>query len=102
MSRALSLAGFQVTIIGRFWVTAEALFAKEGRVFSVGTVAMKIHNPKLARELWKEDEDGDTWEYMYFLEDVGRVDVPYEKFNIAAGYKVNNVIRGFNVLPEEK
>ena len=23
MSRALSLAGFQVTIIGRFWVTAE-------------------------------------------------------------------------------
>jgi hypothetical protein len=24
MSRALSLAGFQVTIIGRFWVTAEA------------------------------------------------------------------------------
>jgi hypothetical protein len=24
MSRALSLAGFQVTIIGRFWVTTEA------------------------------------------------------------------------------
>jgi len=24
MSRVLSLAGFQVTIIGRFWVTAEA------------------------------------------------------------------------------
>ena len=25
MSRVLSLAGFQVTIIGRFWVTAEDL-----------------------------------------------------------------------------
>ena len=25
MSRALSLAGFQVTIIGRFWVTAEEI-----------------------------------------------------------------------------
>jgi hypothetical protein len=25
MSRVLSLAGFQVTIIGRFWLTAEAI-----------------------------------------------------------------------------
>jgi hypothetical protein len=28
-SRVLSLAGFQVTIIGRFWVTAEVVNDKE-------------------------------------------------------------------------
>jgi hypothetical protein len=28
MSQALSLAGFQVTLIGRFWVTAEVQNAK--------------------------------------------------------------------------
>ncbi len=30
MSRALSLAGFQVTLIGRIWVTPEAQTEKEG------------------------------------------------------------------------
>jgi hypothetical protein len=79
-----------------------ALFAKEGRIFSVGIVETKIHNAKLARELWKEDEDGDTWEFIYFLRDIRKVDVSYEQSNAAAGYKRNNVIQGFNVLPEDK
>jgi HNH endonuclease len=79
-----------------------ALFAKEGRIFSVGTVVRKIHNPKLARELWREDEDGHTWEYMYFLTGVHPVSISYEEFNAAAGYAENNVIQGFNVLSEEK
>jgi len=29
MSRVLSLAGFQVTIIGRFWVTAEVIWGSD-------------------------------------------------------------------------
>jgi hypothetical protein len=33
MSRALSLAGFQVILIGRFWVTTEALPDKSERQF---------------------------------------------------------------------
>jgi hypothetical protein len=79
-----------------------AFFANDGRVFSVGTIVLKIHNPQLARELWKEDEYGNTWEYMYFLQDIRGVDIPYAKLNEAVGYKENYVIQGFNVLTEEK
>ncbi len=79
-----------------------ALFSRESRIFSAGTVRKKIHNAKLSRSLWGENEDGETWEYMYFLSDIHPVDVPYKKFNEAAGYAKNNVIQGFDVLPEEK
>ncbi len=79
-----------------------ALFSREGRIFSAGTVAKKIHNAILSRHLWGEDETGETWEYLYFLSDIRQMDIPYKKFNAAAGYKENNVIQGFNVLPEEK
>jgi hypothetical protein len=79
-----------------------ALFSREGRIFSAGTVAKKIHDRKLSRHLWGEDEAGETWEYMYFLKEMRSMDIPYKKFNAAAGYKENNVIQGFNVLPEEK
>jgi hypothetical protein len=79
-----------------------ALFSRTGRIFSAGVVAKKIHNPQLARELWRENEDGNTWEFMYFLRDMREVDIPYAKFNKAAGYAPNNVIQGFNVLPAEK
>lgn len=79
-----------------------AVFSKDGRIFSAGTVVKKMHNPELARELWKENEAGEIWEYMYFLRDVRPVDIPYKKFNAAVGYAGNNVIQGFNVLTEDK
>lgn len=79
-----------------------ALFSRAGRIFSAGMVAKKIHNAKLSRHLWGEDEDGETWEYIYFLRDIRQVNIPYKKINAAAGYKEGNVIQAFNVLPEEK
>jgi hypothetical protein len=79
-----------------------ALFTREGQIFSVGTVVKKIHNRQLARQLWGEDNDGDTWEFMYFLENIRPVSVSYQQFNAAVGYKENNIIRGFNVLTEEQ
>jgi hypothetical protein len=87
------------------WLRVEpgdvALFAKEGRIESVGTIVMKTHNPRLARELW-EEEDGATWEFMYFIQGIHRVDIPYKAFNAAAGYKANYVIQGFSALADEK
>jgi hypothetical protein len=47
-----------------------ALFSREGRIFSAGVVVKKIHNAALARHLWGEDEEGETWEYMYFLKEM--------------------------------
>jgi len=79
-----------------------ALFARAGKIFSAGTVVYKIHNPNLAKELWGEDKEGDTWEYMYFLRDIRPLDIAYDDFNQAAGYAPKNVIRGFSVLTDAK
>lgn len=78
-----------------------ALFSRKGKIFSSGTVIYKLHNERLARSLWGEDEEGQTWEYMYFLKDIHSQDITYEQFNLAAGYSPKNVIQGFNVLPEQ-
>ncbi len=45
-----------------------ALFAKKGKLFSVGEVSFKVHNKPLALELWKVDAEAKTWEYVYFLQ----------------------------------
>jgi len=79
-----------------------ALFSRKGKIFSAGTVVYKIHNPELARALWAEDEEGQTWEYMYFLKDLRQLDISYEIFNLAAGYNPKNVIQGFSVLADAK
>ncbi len=81
---------------------ASALFAADKRIFSRGMIAAVFHNPPLARRLWGIDENGATWEYMYALDSVDEVNIPYAAFNAAVGYKSNNIIQGFTVLSEEK
>ncbi|MCX8495929.1 MAG: hypothetical protein ORN51_07080 [Akkermansiaceae bacterium] len=81
---------------------ASALFAADKQIFSRGMIAAVFHNPPLARRLWGIDENGATWEYMYALDSVEEVNIPYAAFNAAVGYKSNNIIQGFTVLSEEK
>src|SRR5215469_15318016 len=78
------------------------LFAKQGAIFSTGAVTFKVHSKPIALELWKVNADGETWEFVYFLKSMRGVNIPYSKFNVAAGYEPNNVIQGFQVLSEEK
>jgi hypothetical protein len=62
-----------------------ALFSRKGRIFSAGRVVYKIHNRELAESLWRLNDDGSAWEFMYFLQDLRSLDIPYEAFNRAAG-----------------
>lgn len=78
------------------------LFSRQGAVIASAVTTVKLHNRKLALDLWGTDEDGETWEYVYFVDEVQGHQIPYERFNRAAGYKENYVIQGFNVLDEEK
>jgi hypothetical protein len=78
------------------------LFAGEGAIRATGVVVHKLHNRDLALRLWKTDEDGDTWEYMYFVDQVEPCDVPYARFNAVAEYKTNFVIQSFQELEDEK
>jgi len=88
------------------WLRVEpgdiALFSRDKVIFASATVAFTIHNKALATKLWQTNKEGETWEYIYFLDEVMQQHIPYELFNQAAGYRKNNIIRGFNVLDEEK
>ncbi|MDC0145577.1 HNH endonuclease [bacterium] len=79
-----------------------ALFSKEGHIFASGTVTYKIHNKNLALDLWDTDINGATWEYVFFLDEIKQLRIPYLDFNRAIGYSDKFVIQGFSVLDEEK
>jgi energy-coupling factor transporter ATP-binding protein EcfA2 len=79
-----------------------ALFAWKGEYRACARVTGTARNPELARDLWGSDEEGRTWEFIYFLDDPRRCSIPYDQFNEAAGYAPNNVPQGFTVLDEEK
>lgn len=79
-----------------------ALFLQKGRAVARGTVALKLRNAKLAKSLWGVDENGDTWEWIYFLDPVVQVDISYDLLNRAAGYESANRFQGFNVIAPDK
>jgi hypothetical protein len=79
-----------------------ALFSREGHIFASASVAAKIRNESLAESLWKRNGDGETWECIYFLDEVKQLHIPFADFNKAVGYKPNFVIQGFNVLSVER
>lgn len=77
------------------------LFTGSGRAFAAATLTYKLRSPDLARALWDEDENGQTWENMYTLSDVWPVDIAYGDINRAAGYQPGYNHLGFNVLGDE-
>ena len=79
-----------------------AVFSGSGKIFASGVVSYKIHNVDLAAKLWGHDDNNQTWEYMYFLDEVQNQDISYVKFNRAVGYQDNNIIQGFTILDGPK
>ncbi len=79
-----------------------ALLYTKKRIFNKGKITLCIHNEELARSLWSTNKDGKTWEYIYFLDELQKIDLPILSFNEALGYKSNYIIQGFNVLENEK
>ena len=78
------------------------LLAQNGAIFASAVTTFRTQNNALASELWGFDDKGQTWEYVYFLDEVKKQEIPYLNLNRAVGYKDNNVIQGFTVLSEEK
>ena len=78
------------------------LFARNNHIISSATVTHKIHNLDLALELWGLDEKNETWEYIFFVDEIKTLNIPYLIFNRAVGYEDNYIIQGFNVLDEDK
>ncbi|NOR56494.1 MAG: HNH endonuclease [Sulfurovum sp.] len=79
-----------------------SLFYKNKVFFSQALITKKIHNKKLALDLWGTDDKGNTWEYIYFLDEILPLALDIKTFNKVVGYADNFVLQGFNVLDGEK
>jgi hypothetical protein len=78
------------------------LFSRGGKIYASAVTTHKLHSLSLATELWDFNSKGQTWEYIYFLEELKHHNIPYVDFNRAVGYAENYVIQGFNVLRPEQ
>jgi len=91
-----------ITKWNRIEIGDVCLFSREGEIYASAVTTFKLHSKKLAISLWDFDNKGQTWEYIYFLEEVKTHSIPYLQFNKVVGYADNYVIQGFNVLDNEK
>ncbi len=64
----------------------------------VARVLATYHNERFARRVWGEDEDGETWEYMYFLTKPLEVHRHVSEFE---GY-LNTTYRGFTRISDAR
>ncbi|KAB7529269.1 HNH endonuclease [Flagellimonas olearia] len=78
------------------------LFSKKGFIYASAVTTYKLHSPNLAKQLWGLDDKGQTWEYIYFLDELKNHKIPYKDFNRVVGYADNFVIQGFGVLKREQ
>jgi hypothetical protein len=86
----------------RMEVGDTVLFARDGEVFWGGTVAYLFHNPELATTLWRANERGQTWEYMYAIDDGRTFSLPVPEMNAITGDAPNNRVQGFRVMDPSK
>lgn len=90
----------------RTWETMEpgdyVLIYKSGRIIFAAEVALKVKNEGMARYLWGEDENKRTWEFMYFLVNTEKIDIPISKVNKYLEYSENYFPRGFMAIDQEK
>lgn len=61
-----------------------------------------VQNADLARFLWGEDDNGATWECVYFLKNLVTIDIERSTYNKLLGYDEKNPIQGFHVHNREK
>ena len=85
-----------------------AVFSRDGKIYASSVVTHKLHNRDLAVDLWNYDKKGQTWEYIYFLDEIHNVNIPYIDFNRSVinkkgePYADNYIIQGFGVLEPEQ
>jgi len=75
---------------------------RKGKIIMAAEIAMKVHNKDLAKYFWQENENGQTWEYVYFMINDVEVSVGIENLNSYLGYQSNYHPQGFMAIQQEK
>ena len=90
----------------RNWETMDegdyVMVYRKGKIILAAEIAVKLRNPELARYFWKEDEDGKTWEYIYFMINDVSFDLDISKLNKYLGYENNYHPQGFMAIQQDK
>jgi hypothetical protein len=90
----------------RNWETMEegdyVMVYRKGKIILAAEIAMKVRNPSLARYFWQEDENGKTWELVYFMINDVPFNVEMSKLNKYLGYALDFKPRGFLSVDQEK
>jgi hypothetical protein len=74
-----------------------ALCVYDNRYRYVSSVLAKYNNEDFARQVWGEDLDGKTWQYMYFLAKPSEVNIPVIKLRT----QLQDGYRGFTKISDE-
>jgi hypothetical protein len=75
---------------------------RQGKIILVAEIAAKVRNPDLAKYFWKEDDNGKTWEYLYFMINDVSFNLEMSKLNKYLGYEENYHPQGFMAIKQEK
>ncbi|GEQ77389.1 hypothetical protein CTTA_4394 [Comamonas testosteroni] len=78
------------------------IFYKSGKFILKAKISYKVRSFSAAKEIWGMYDENETWECLYFLDGLELIDLPVREYNKAMGYKLNNVVQGFDVFREEK
>jgi predicted restriction endonuclease len=77
-------------------------FYQKGFITYIGELLYKTHNKALADALWGADkESGQSWEYVYFITNIIRVEIDYNLLKKYADYSPKHVVQGFQSYKEE-
>jgi hypothetical protein len=74
------------------------LFYQSGKFTHVGTVFYKVENEELSKRLWSDYEEGKPWRYIYFLQDVREVNIPWDLIRSFSEYDNGFVPIGFTAI----
>ena len=90
----------------RNWETMEAgdyvLVYRKGKIILAAEIAMKIRNPHLSEYFWQRDDDGKTWELIYFMINDVPFDLEITKLSKYLGYEDNYRPQGFMAIRQDK
>ena len=64
-------------------------------------VVLKVHNKELAKALWGTDNDGETWEYAYFLGGMKEIGISKEVMAGRLGYEPDWYPKGFSIISKK-
>lgn len=79
-----------------------AIFTKDNFAFASAKIVYLFHNKEVATDIWSTDPDGQTWEYMYALDEVTPRNIPYLNLCNAIDSKPNDKFMGFRPLDASK